>query len=97
MTDMITEIEAIELDDVAPYEDDGDKDRLTHIINPAMNGHIQNGIWMEAKDIVSLARLGRLEIVALCGHRFIPNHNPEKYDACSACMDIAGIIMSEDG
>jgi len=38
-----------------------------------------------------------MEIVALCGFKFIPQHNPDKYDACEACIKIAGDIMKELG
>lgn len=85
------------LEDIMPYEDTDDPDHKTHIINPAMNGHIQKGIWMTAQQIVDQARFLGLEVVTLCGHRFVPKANPEKYDACEACMKIAGHLMSEAG
>jgi hypothetical protein len=52
---------------------------------------------MSAQDIVDTARMLGSEITALCGYKFIPMRNPEKYEACQQCMDIAGFIMSSLG
>jgi len=103
MTTTHTEPETLEIVDlndlVSPYEDDDDPNRKTHIINPAMNLDIQRsfGRCETAQQIVDLARNFRVEITALCGFKFVPVHNPEKYDACDACMKIAGDIMRSEG
>lgn len=85
------------LEELVPYDDTDDgKDHLTHIINPPNNTHI----WepgMEAQDVVAIARLKGWPVTALCGYKFVPKRNPERYDACQACMDIAGEIMREMG
>lgn len=76
---------------ILPYEDLGSElksSRRTHIINPPGNLHI----WtpgMTSQDVVSIARLRGIEVVALCGYRFVPKRDPEKYDSCQECMDIA--------
>jgi len=77
-----------------PYEEpsDNDPNRRTHIVNPPMNQHI----WkpgMRAQDIVDTARLLGEEIQALCGYIFVPKHNPEKFDACEACLQVAGALI----
>ena len=92
-----TELEQITLTDVVPYEETNDPNARTHIVNPPMNGHIQQGVFMTAQEIVNKARFLGLEVVALCGYRWVPKHNPEKYDACEACMKIAGILMNQEG
>lgn len=75
--------------------DDG-ADRKTHIVNPPKNLHIwQPG--MEAQEIVNIARFTGQEVVALCDYRWVPKHNPEKFDICQACMDIAGELMRSKG
>jgi len=92
-------LEIIDLNDiVSPYEEDDDPNRKTHIINPAMNLEIQRqfGRMETPQEIVNTARAFGVEIVALCGHRLIPVHNPENYDACEACMQIAGDIMRSE-
>ena len=87
MTINITETHVDE--SIIPYEETDDHpERLTHIVNPPANLHIfQPG--MEAQDIVDIARATGQEVVTLCGHRFVPKRNPEKYDVCQTCMDIA--------
>lgn len=81
-----------------PYEEpkDDDPDRRTHIVNPPMNLHI----WkpgMRAQDIVDTARLLGEVVQALCGYVFVPKHNPEKFDACEACLQVAGALMRGNG
>lgn len=82
--------------EMIPYEDDGDNNRLTHIVSPPENLHIFEP-GMEAQDIVDIARATHNYVVALCGYKWIPVHNPEKYDACQRCMDIAAAIMRDLG
>lgn len=92
-----TTLETITLEDVVPYEDDDDPDHRTHIVNPAMNGHIQGGVFMTAKEIVNQARFLGVEVVALCNYRFVPKSNPEKYDVCLTCMKVASALMRSVG
>ena len=92
------EIGHITLDEIAPYVDDNDPSVRTHIVNPPDNPHISHGYpKMTAQQVVDIARLSSIEIVALCGYKFIPKRNPDKYDACEACMKIAGDIMRGAG
>lgn len=94
MTTTHTEIEAVSLTDLVPYEDDGNKDRLTHMVSPPENMHITQGDPnMEAQDVVDTARLTGQEVIALCGHKWVPKHDPDKYDMCQMCIEIAGMIM----
>jgi len=83
---------------VIPYEDEEtlDPNKRTHIVNPPDNMHIwQPG--MTAQEIVNIARVTGQIVKTLCGFSFVPKRNPEKYDPCQACFDIAGRYMSEDG
>lgn len=81
-----------------PYTDDGDPSHKTHFINPAMNTDIQDQYGpMDAAIIVKTARFFGIEIVALCGFKFIPERNPEKYDSCEPCAHAAADIISKDG
>lgn len=88
---------SIDLTSLFPYtEPDDVKNHRTHIVNPPMNLHIyQPG--METQELVDIARMGGLEITALCGYVFVPKHNPEKFDLCEACRLIAENIMKEVG
>ncbi len=78
--------------DLFPYEETDDPKKRTHIVNPTLNRHI--GLpGMSAQEIVDSARMTDQEVEALCGYRFVPKHNPEKFDACTACVTIAGALM----
>ena len=68
--------------------------KMRHIINPPANLHIFRP-WMSAQDIVDIARVRGLEVVALCGHRWVPRHNPTNLPTCDDCVRIAGEILSE--
>lgn len=80
------------------YEETDDPNARTHIVNPPDNPHISYGHPdMEAQEVVDTARRLGIEIVALCGYKFVPKHNPDKLDACEACMKVAEAIMREMG
>ena len=93
MTDTLLEI--VEATELFPYEEDNDPRRRTHIFNPPSNLHI----WkqgMSGQDVVDIARLNGLEIIALCGYTWIPKHNPEKYDVCEPCFKVAAELMRHE-
>lgn len=85
------------IDTVAPYEDNNDPEHRSHVVNAAMNGHIQRGVYMTAREIVETARVLKMEVVALCGFKWIPKGDPEKHDVCDACMKLAGELMRGAG
>lgn len=97
MTTETIEIQQTITEELIPYEDIQDYgEHKAHIVNPPMNMHVfQPG--MEGQDIVDVARAMGLEIVALCGFKFVPKRNPDKYDACELCMKEAERIMREMG
>lgn len=92
----ILESEVTTIEDLFPYEESNDPNRKTHIVNPPKNIHIWR-IGMSMQDVVDIARATGQEVESLCGYRWVPKHNPEKFDVCQACMDIAGQMMSEAG
>lgn len=59
-----------------------DVERLTHIIQPAV------GDTRDAATIVTEARVLGLELTALCGKKWIPEHNPERFPLCETCVEI---------
>ncbi len=91
MTEMIMESDV--LPDYIEDEQDSGK-RYTHVVNPPQNLHIWHP-GMSSQDIVDSARRQGLLVRALCGYAFIPVHNPDKYEACQICMDIAQTIISD--
>lgn len=99
MTEILTK-PAISIDvdvvlDIVPYEETDDPNHKTHIVNPPANLHIwQPG--MSSQDIVNIARLLTKRVTALCGHTWVPAHNPDKFDICERCMQIAHDLISKD-
>ena len=69
--------------------------RLTHIVVSEDNSHIDVLGDMSAKEIISVARANGLEVVALCGYRWIPVNDPDKYPACEACVEEARKRINE--
>lgn len=96
-TETLTQLEQITDTVTVPYEENDDPLHRTHIVNPPDNRDLWKHFNMTAQDIVNLARELGKEVVALCGYRFVPKHNPDKYDACEACMNVAGIYMRGKG
>jgi hypothetical protein len=87
----------IAAEDVVPYEDTDDgNEHLTHIINPPGNTHLWS-TGMDAKDVVFIARMTGQNVIALCGYKWVPKRNPDKYPVCQTCMDIAGNLMRDGG
>ena len=87
---------AVTVDETTEETNTEDGDHLAHIINPTKNLHC----WMPpmtSRDVVRVAQEYNIEIIALCGHKFIPSRDPERYPACRACFAIAGILMREGG
>jgi hypothetical protein len=74
-----------------------------HIVSPPENPEIfallirRGNSDPSAQDIVDVARINRLEVKALCGYVWIPERNPENYDACPICIDVAGMHMRNAG
>lgn len=79
---------AVAIEDLNPYEEPTTPNTRAHIINPPKNTHIwQPG--METQEIADIARMTGQEVVALCGHRWVPRHDPAALDVCEACLDLA--------
>lgn len=63
--------------DLAPRLDDidtKDPEEVHHIVNQHLPG-----------NSVADASIFGTELVALCGHRFIPTRDPQKLPLCQAC------------
>lgn len=80
-----------------PYEDNDDPLHRTHLVREQENTHISNGTNMSSQDIVDTARMLNLEVVAICGYKWVPKHNPDKYEACKPCLRVAEAIMRQEG
>lgn len=98
MTTTAPERQSMTMEELVPYDKlEKDHNLKVHIATPAENLHI----WrpgMSTPDMITVARCLRVEIVAICGHRWIPSHNPEEIkDVCEACTEEAAKRMQEAG
>lgn len=89
-------VEQIETDvEIIPFEKaDPAKDKA-HIIRAMDNLHISRVYG--SNDMVDVARMMGLELIALCGHRWIPSKNPNELPVCVPCMKKAHELLSEGG
>lgn len=53
--------------------------RVSHIVKPKGK--------KTGAALVTEARVFGLEVEALCGHRFVPQHDPNSYPPCSGCVE----------
>ena len=91
---------------VTDFEAIAEELRSTHIVTPSDNP----SRWVQVaqhrrvsldrisgQDIVDFCRANGFAVKTLCGYIFIPERDPEKYDACGPCMEIAEQRMKEAG
>jgi hypothetical protein len=60
--------------------------KLTHIIAPKIDGE---GNLVDAHVLVMESRINGTMLEALCGWKWVPQDNPDKYPICGICKDIA--------
>ena len=60
--------------EVAPTLDDGDHEKFAHIVAPA--------------SAVAEAYVTGEAVTALCGKRWVPTRDPERYPVCPTCKEI---------
>ena len=63
-----------------PKLDDGDHDRFAH--------------YVKKGDIVR-ANVEGVEVVALCGKKWIPNRDPSAYPVCPSCKEIMAALTGK--
>lgn len=97
ITETVTQPSVDDLANLLIEEEQAEKDgKLTHIITPEENPHIwEEG--MTAKEVVTIARLTGQHLVALCGFTWVPKNNPDNFDICETCMDVANFRMRMAG
>lgn len=77
-------------------EVEADVPALRHVVTPPANLHIFKP-HMSSQDIVDIARVRKLEVQALCGHRFVPERNVENLATCDECLRIVGELLTIAG
>ena len=66
--------------DVVPSTDDGDHDRYAHIV---------------AKADASRAYVTGEPITALCGKKWTPSRDPDRYPVCPGCKEMLAKLRDE--
>lgn len=95
--------ELLDMKPLGYQEPADDRKHYTHIVRPPENHAIfalliTMGVKdPSAQDIVDFARRNRVAVMTLCGYTFVPELDPDKYDACQLCMDAAGMHMRNEG
>ena len=92
----ITEETTTVVETVVVEEPQAETPKMRHVITPPANLHIFKP-HMSSQDIVDIARVRKLEVQALCGHRFIPERNVENLTTCDECLRIVGELLSIAG
>jgi len=85
MTNPLTK--TIERTDVEPTTDDGDHERMAHIVlegfRPSEEEFVSAGPSVVEGIITGTA------VRALCGKTWVPNRDPKRYPICPTCKEIA--------
>ena len=67
--------------ETTPVLDDGDHDRFSHIVRK--------------EDQMKGYVMGE-PVEALCGKKWVPSRDPEKYPVCPSCLEVLGAIRAAD-
>ena len=59
----------------------GDHEKFSHLV-PGKNG-------VSGRELVMMAMVEGTPVTALCGHRWIPSRDPERFPLCPTCKEIA--------
>lgn len=68
-----TDSDTLTLTETTPLEDDGGHDRFAH--------------YIKKNEVVESAITGKT-VEALCGKKWVPSRDPEKYPICPTCKEI---------
>jgi len=80
---------ATELDEAILHDVVVDDPHKSHMI------YTPDGEW-PSEAWIAKARANRLEVEALCGHKFVPDRDPMSHPVCEACIEVAGIIVAQN-
>ena len=61
--------------------DEGDHDRFAHYVR---------------KADITRAMVEGVEVVALCGKKWVPSRDPERYPVCPTCKEIMAALRGGD-
>ena len=70
--------------------DEGDHDRFAHYVRK--DDIVRSAV--EGVAVVALSYITGEAIEALCGKKWIPNRDPEKYPVCPSCKEILATLRA---
>ena len=73
--------QAIDVDErIAPSNTDGDHERFAHYVRAR---------GRDAEAVVLEARVMGIEVEALCGKKWVPSRDPQRFPVCPECKERA--------
>jgi len=60
---------------------DGDHDRFSHYVS---------------KEDAMKAYIEGVQVTALCGKKWVPSRDPEKFPICPTCKELYGIVFGDN-
>jgi hypothetical protein len=73
----VTDTTTTQESEVRLDQGDGDHDRFSH--------------YVRKEDIVR-SNVEGVEVMALCGKKWIPNRDPDRYPICPTCREIMSVL-----
>jgi Protein of unknown function (DUF3039) len=71
----------------APVTDDGDHERLAHIVLEGFT--VSEDEFVATGNSVVAGMVNATPVVALCGKTWVPGRDPSRYPMCATCKEIA--------
>ncbi len=81
-SELITAPAEIIATEAVPVTDDGDHERFAHIVRK--DDQMKGYVMGEA-------------VIALCGKKWVPSRDPEKYPVCPTCVEVWSMIKLGGG
>jgi hypothetical protein len=78
----------IEPDVADPLLDDGDHERFTHIVLEGYTPKGRDEVVPVGNSVVE-GMINGTAVEALCGKKWVPGRDPQKFPICPSCVEVA--------
>jgi hypothetical protein len=85
----MTEVQTIQETTAAPITDEGDHERMAHIVLEGFHPDKDGGEFVSAGPSVVEGIINATPVRALCGKTWVPNRDPKRFSLCPTCKEIA--------
>lgn len=79
----------LERTETTPELDDGDHERMAHIVLEGFRSDENEEGFVSAGPSVAEGIINGTPVRALCGKTWVPNRDPKRYPLCPTCKEIA--------